>query len=367
MKGFPLKRMVALPAVAALAFGLAACGSENESGGDDGDSTKEGTQLSGTLSGAGASSQDAAQQAWSAGFLEKHPDVTVNYDPIGSGGGREQFTQGGTDFGGTDAALEGEELEAATKRCGKVVEVPTYISPIALIFKVEGVDELNLKPDTIAKIFNQKITKWNDPEIAKTNPDAKLPDTAITPVNRSDESGTTENFVEYLSAVAPDAWPHEVSGDWPVKGGEAAQGTSGVVQAVKNGSGTIGYADASQAGDLATVKVGVGEEFTAYSPEAAAKIVEVSERVEGRGEYDFAYDLARDTTESGAYPIVLVSYAMACAEYDDKKTADLVKAYLSYMVSEDGQAAAAESAGSAPLSDALRKQVTPAIEAISAG
>ncbi|MFR9676871.1 phosphate ABC transporter substrate-binding protein PstS [Streptomyces sp. TR06-5] len=366
MKGFPLKRMVAIPAAAAMAFGLVACGSSNESG-DNGGGSDKGMQLSGTLSGAGASSQDAAQQGWSAGFLEKNPDVTINYDPIGSGGGREQFINGGSDFGGTDAYLDDEEVAGAEKRCGELVEVPVYISPIALIFKVDGVDELKLKPETVAKIFNQKITKWNDPEIAKTNPDAKLPDTAITPVNRSDESGTTENFVEYLSAAAPDAWPHEVSGDWPVKGGEAAQGTSGVVQAVKNGSGTIGYADASQAGDLSTVQVGVGEEFVGYSPEAAAKVVEVSERVKGRGEYDFAYDLARDTKESGAYPIVLVSYAMACSEYDDKKTAELVKGYLSYMVSEDGQAAAADAAGSAPLSDELRKQIMPAVEAISAG
>src|SRR5690606_22168988 len=309
VKRFPLGRVIALPAAAALTLGIAACGSVNERGDNQGGN---GSELSGTISGAGASSQEAAQKAWQAGFLGSHPDVTVNYDPIGSGGGREQFINGGSDFGGTDAFLTDDELAAAQERCGEVVEIPTYVSPVAVIFNLKGVNELNLKPSTIAKIFNQKITKWNDPEIAADNPDVHLPDLGIAPVNRSDESGTTENFTEYLKAAAPEEWPHEPSDSWPVNGGEAAQGTSGVVQAVSNGNGTIGNADASQAGDLGTVKVGVGDDFVAYSPQAAAKVLEVSERIEGRGDYSFAYDLARDTTEEGTYPIVLVSYALAC-------------------------------------------------------
>ncbi|OQO93043.1 phosphate ABC transporter substrate-binding protein PstS [Saccharomonospora piscinae] len=364
MKRYPLGRVIALPAAAALTFGIAACGSANEeSSGQGGD----GSGLSGTISGAGASSQEAAQKAWQASFLDANPDVTVNYDPIGSGGGREQFVSGGSDFGGTDAFLDDEELAGAQERCGEVVEIPTYVSPVAVVFNLEGVEELNLKPATIAKIFNQEITNWNDPEIAADNPDADLPDQAITPVNRSDESGTTENFVEYLTAAAPEDWPHEVSGDWPVQGGEAAQGTSGVVQAVANGNGAIGYADASMAGDLGTVKVGVGEEFVSYSPEAAAKVLEVSERIEGRGDYSFAYELARDTTEEGTYPIVLVSYALACANYDDADTAEVVKAYFDYMISSEGQQASAENAGSAPISDALRQELQPAVDAIGSG
>ncbi|WP_024875618.1 phosphate ABC transporter substrate-binding protein PstS [Saccharomonospora piscinae] len=366
MKRYPLGRVIALPAAAALTFGIAACGSANEeSSGQGGDGN--GSGLSGTISGAGASSQEAAQKAWQASFLDANPDVTVNYDPIGSGGGREQFVSGGSDFGGTDAFLDDEELAGAQERCGEVVEIPTYVSPVAVVFNLEGVEELNLKPATIAKIFNQEITNWNDPEIAADNPDADLPDQAITPVNRSDESGTTENFVEYLTAAAPEDWPHEVSGDWPVQGGEAAQGTSGVVQAVANGNGAIGYADASMAGDLGTVKVGVGGEFVSYSPEAAAKVLEVSERIEGRGDYSFAYELARDTTEEGTYPIVLVSYALACANYDDADTAEVVKAYFDYMISSEGQQASAENAGSAPISDALRQELQPAVDAIGSG
>jgi phosphate transport system substrate-binding protein len=361
----------ALPVSMALAgtLALAACGASNEGGSEGGNGTGgSGEQLSGTLVGAGASSQEAAMQGWTAGFAGEQPEVTVNYDPVGSGGGREQFIAGGTDFAGSDAALDDTELAEAQERCagGEIFELPNYISPIAIAYNLEGVDELNLSPETIAGIFNQDITTWNDPAIAEDNPDVELPDTNITPVNRSDESGTTENFTEYLAAAAGDAWPNEASGDWPVPGGEAAQGTSGVVQAIGAGDGTIGYADLSQVGDLSTVDVGVGEEFVEPTAEAAAAVVENSERIAGRGEYDFAIELARDTTESGNYPIVLVSYHVGCVEYEEAGTADLVKAFMSYVISEEGQQAAADAAGSAPISDALRDQAQAAIDAVAA-
>ncbi|MGY1707892.1 phosphate ABC transporter substrate-binding protein PstS [Geodermatophilus sp. SYSU D00758] len=353
---------------------LAACGAANE----ESDAAEGGTagggeaseQLSGTLVGAGASSQQAAMQGWTAAYSSVQPDVTVNYDPVGSGGGREQFVAGGTDFAGSDAYLDEEELTAAEERCsgeGQVFELPNYIAPIAVVYNLEGVDSLNLPPEVVAGIFAQQITNWNDPAIAEANPDVQLPDLPITPVNRSDESGTTENFAEYLAAAAPDIWTYEVSGDWPVPGGEAGQGTSGVVQAVGAGNGTIGYADPSQAGDLGVAAIGVGEEFVQPTPEAAAAVVENSERVEGRGEYDYAIDIRRDTTESGNYPIVQVSYHVGCVTYDEQETADLVADFMSFVVSEEGQQAAAEAAGSAPISDALRDQAQTAIDAINAG
>ncbi len=362
------RRRAAVPAAVAIALGLSACGAANEqSGNTSGNTTETDSSLSGSLAGAGASSQAAAMEAWIAGFSADNPDVNVSYDPVGSGGGREQFLAGGTAFAGSDAYLKDEELAKVADRCegGELVELPLYVSPIAVVFNLDGVEGLNLSPDTIAKIFDQKITTWNDPAIAADNPGVELPNTKITPVNRSDESGTTENFTEYLAAAAPSSWTYEPSGDWPVSGGEAAQGTSGVVGAVQSGNGTIGYADASQAGDLGIAKVKVGDEFVEYSPEAAAAVVEASKRVEGRGEYDYAIDLARDTEQAGTYPIVLVSYSLACTTYSDANTADLVKGFLGYVASEDGQQAAAEAAGSAPISDTVREQATKAIEAIS--
>jgi phosphate transport system substrate-binding protein len=363
------KWLVVTVCAAILALGVAACGSSsNESSGSSG-----GGEVSGEIAGAGSTAQQAAQEAWIAEFENENSGATISYDPVGSGGGREQFIAGGVAYAGSDAALATEEgeLEKAEKQCepGELIEVPDYISPIAIIYNLPGVEELKLDPETLAKIFAQEITSWDDPAIAKDNPGVELPSTRITPVNRSDESGTTQNFTEYLSEVVPSVWSFEVSGDWPVKGGEAASGTSGVVEAVSAGEGAIGYADASQAGELSVAKIKVGSEWAEPTPEAAAKIVEESplDKELSPGKYTIAYELDRKTESEGTYPIVLVSYLIACTEYGDAGEAEAVKAYAEYVVSPAGQELAAEQAGSAPLSPALTKKVTPAVEAIAAG
>ncbi|MGI8731302.1 MAG: phosphate ABC transporter substrate-binding protein PstS [Solirubrobacteraceae bacterium] len=362
-----LHRFSALLVAGSLALGVAACGDDDETAGGGGDA---GSDLSGTTAGAGASTQAAAQEAWAAGFQTMNPETTVTYDPVGSGGGREQFVAGGKIlFAGSDAALEGEELDGAQQRCGgpdNLIEAPIYISPIAIVYNLEGVEDLQLSPPTLAAVLKGDIKQWDDPKIAADNPDAELPDTRIAPVHRSDESGTTENLAEYLSVAAADVWKFEVSGDWPIKSGEAAQGTSGVVGAVEAGSGTIGYADLSQVGDLGVAKIGVGEEFVEPTPEAAAKIVDASPQTDDEGEFVFTYDLARDTEESGTYPIVLASYEIACTQYDTPAEGELVKAYLEYISSDDGQQAAAEAAGSAPISDKLAEQIKSGVDAIGA-
>lgn len=371
-------RAAFLPAAVILALGLTACGAANEpetdpagNGETDGGTTSSevtDSEVTGTISGAGSSAQGAAMQAWIAGFTEVAPEATVNYDPIGSGGGREQFTSGGTDFGGSDAYLDEEEIAAAQETCGgEFIEFPAYISPIAVAYNLPGVDTLNLSASVIARIFDGKITNWNDPAIAELNPDAELPDLAITAVHRSDESGTTENFVDYLAKAAPEDWPYEVSGEWPAPGGEAAPQTQGVAAALNGGEGTIGYIDASQAGDLGVAAVQVGENFVEYSPEAAAAVVDAAEVVPDRPQYSYAIDLPRDTTEEGVYPIVLVSYQLACTTYEDEETANTVKAFFEYIISEEGQQASAENAGSAPISDELRSRAQEAIDTISAG
>lgn len=359
------KLRIAAPAAAiALALGLSACGAGNES--DDAGNASE-SSLSGTLNGAGSSAQEASIASIATAFQQANPDVTVNYDPVGSGGGREQFIAGGTDFGGTDAFLDDEELKAAAERCGgDVIELPTYVSPIAVIFNLEGVKELNLSPETIGGIFAGDITKWNDPKIVADNADADLPNADITPVHRADDSGTTDNFTEYLEKASGGSWKHGTVGTWPISSGEAGEGTSGVVSAVKGGTGTIGYADASQAGELGVAKIKVGEEFVAYTPEAAGKALDVSKQIEGRGDNSVVFELDRTTTEAGVYPLVLVSYQLACTTYDDKATADLVKGFLTFAVSEKGQTASAEGAGSAPISAELSKKLTGIAEKISA-
>jgi phosphate transport system substrate-binding protein len=358
-------RKAAPAAALVLAFGLSACGAANES--DDSGSTGGDAKVSGTLNAGGSSAQEAAVAAWKKQFQTANPDATVNYDPVGSGGGREQFLAGGLAIAGSDAYLDDDELAKAKDVCkGDVVEVPVYVSPIAVIYNLEGVDELNLSPKTVGAIFEGKITKWDDAAIQADNPDAKLPGDTITPVHRSDDSGTTKNFTDYLAEASGGSWSGGEVETWPIKGGEAAEGTSGVVAAVTGGKGTIGYADESQAGDLGQAKIKVGDEFIAPSPEAAAKTLDTAIPVEGRGPTDIAIDIDRKTTEAGVYPIVLASYQIACQTVADQESADLIKAWLTYVASDEGQKAAAATAGSAPLTPEFGKKVQAAIETIAA-
>jgi phosphate transport system substrate-binding protein len=363
------RRAGAVALTGALALTLAACGSDDPTGTGDATSGSDESvsTLSGELNGAGASSQEKAMDAWRAGFQSGNPDVTVNYDPVGSGGGRTQFLDGAVQFAGTDSALSEEELATAKETCSaEAIDVPVYVSPIAVVFNLEGVTELNLSATTIAGIFEGTITSWDAPEIVAENPDVTLPAVAITPVHRSDESGTTKNFTDWLGKASGGAWAHEADGIWPVEGGESAQGTSGVIQTVQGGNGTVTYADESAAGSLGKASIQVGEEWVAPSADAVAVALDASPRAEGRSEHDIVIDIDRETTESGAYPLFLVSYAVACLQYEDAATADLVKGFLGYIVSEDGQAAAADAAGSAPLSSALAADAQAAIEAIAA-
>src|SRR6185312_4417151 len=189
-------RSAAVLSIAALA--LTACGSDNPTG--DGAGAAAGSSATGTLTGIGASSQKAAMDAWKAGFEAANSDAKVQYSPDGSGAGRKAFLAGGAQFAGSDAYLSDEEIESSKEICGPegAFNVPAYVSPIAVAFNLPGVETLNLDAATIAKIFKLEITKWNDPAIAAMNEGVALPDTAITVVHRNDESGTTENFVDYL-------------------------------------------------------------------------------------------------------------------------------------------------------------------------
>ena len=384
------KRRIFAGAIA-LTLVAAACGSDDDSSSSteapagtsatettDGDMTEttdggsDMVEVSGTLVGAGASSQAAAMQGWQAGFQALNPDSTVEYDPIGSGGGREQFLSGGSDFAGSDAALKDDEFQQSIERCAGdqgAINLPHYISPIAIPYNLPSLEgeTLNLTPEVIAGIFANEITVWNDPAIAADNPDLDLPDTTINPVHRSDESGTTENFTDYMSQAAPDVWTYGALEIWDEGpgGGEGAPQTSGVVAAVNAGEGSIGYADASQIGDLPAAAVGVAGEFVEFSPEAAGRIVDSSERTGGQSEFDFAIEVNRTPDSADTYPIALVSYHIVCLQYDSQETVDLVKAFMTYVGSDEGQAASAESAGSAPISPEVQAEIQNSIDQIS--
>jgi phosphate transport system substrate-binding protein len=358
-------RRAPLAALAACALvAVSGCGNDDPTGsiGEVGPD-----DLRGDLKASGASSQEAAMTAWISGYQGEEPGVLVQYDSIGSGGGRQNLLAGAIDLAGSDAYLNDEEREQARRACGPrgALHIPVYVSPIAVPYNLPQVPGLRLSPDTLAGIMDQQITVWDDPAIAQDNPDADLPDTGITVVHRSDDSGTTENFAEYLAAAAPEAWPHEPEPGWPVPA-EAAPQNTGVISVINATPGAIGYADASVVtGDSAAI--GVGEEFVEFSPEAAARVVDASEPVDTGTEGDLALELARDTTESGVYPIVLVSYHVACTHYDNPSRAEIVRNFLHYVVSPDGQQVAAAAGGSSPISDDLRARADALIDTITGG
>ena len=367
-------RGLVLAVAMALGFGFSGCATTNDAPGGDEPTVLTGptgpteTKLTGTLNAGGASSQTAAQEAWRAGFQNINPDVTVNYDPTGSGTGKQNFSEGGYIIAGTDAAYSADEATGDFASCvpgSSLVEVPVYISPIAVGFNLEGIDRLNLDSATIAAIFSGKIQTWKDPAIAALNPGATLPDKKITAVHRSDKSGTTENFTDYLAQTAPSMWPYEASQDWPGElAGEAAEKTQGVRETIELTSGAIGYLDASQATGLGQDAIKFGDDFVTYSPDSAAAAVEKSGFASGRAASDLVIVLDRTLTDSNTYPMVLVSYLVACSQYTNSSDAALAQAYLAYVISSAGQQAAAANAGSAPISATLAAQAATVVEAI---
>ena len=361
-----IKSLAVIAGLALSATSLSACGSDNATGTSETSNKTQTLSISGKLAGAGASSQKSAVEAWKAGFSQAAKNVEVSYDPTGSGAGVTTFLQGGVAFAGTDQALSSEEIDKSAAVCkdSKAINLPVYVSPVVVAFNLEGIKKLNLKPETIAKIFRGEISKWNDPAIAADNADVKLPDSKIVAIHRADQSGTTENFTDYLHAAAPSVWPDKPSKDWPVAGGESGDKTAGIVDNLKKTVGAIGYIDASQAGDFGTAALKAGDGFVEYSAEAAAKLVENAEVEGGRAENDLALKLNRTPESSQAYPLVLVSYYAVCPQYQDANTAKLVKAWVNYVVSAEGQNKAAEAAGSAPLGAEITKRITAAVDAI---
>lgn len=360
-------RHAAIAVIAAGALALSACGSDNATGTAPAGNSA-GPKVTGTLTGIGSSAQGAAMDAWKTSFAAANQGATVQYSPDGSGAGRKALLDGSAQFGGSDAYLKDEEYATSQKTCGPdgALNIPVYISPIAIAFNLPGLTELKLDAPTVAKIFRGEIATWNDASIAALNPGVSLPDLKVTPVNRSDDSGTTTNFTDYLAAAAPEVWTDKASGVWPATlQGENAKGTSGVVKTVTDTPGAVTYADDSAvSGKLGVAQIKVGETFTKISADAAAKAVDAGKPVEGRSANDLSIKLDRKTSAEGAYPVVLVSFHIVCSAYANQETVDLVKAFETYVVSEEGQKAAADAAKSAPLSAELQAKALKTIESI---
>ena len=309
---------------------LAGCGSDkggtsssNNAGGSDSSS------LSGQLKASGASFPDAYYQEVISSFKEKAPNVTVTYNSVGSGTGKKEFGQGLDDFAGSDSLVKPGDGPAD----GSFLYVPTVAAPITVSYHLSGVDKLQLSPDTLAKIFQADVKKWNDPAIAADNSGVNLPDKAITVAHRSDGSGTTSNFTKYLKAASP-AWKLG-AGDtvaWP-SGTQGGEKNTGVAQIVQQADGGIGYVDFSDATEskltFASIKNKDGQ-FVAPSLEGASAAAEGAEVSD-----DLTYN-PLNASGATAYPITAPTYLLLKNKYDDATKANLVKAFVRYVLT-DGQ------------------------------
>lgn len=362
-------RALALGAVAVSgALVLTACGSDNN--------TSKTTEKAaadikcdgkGKLLASGSTAQKNAVDAWVKNYQAACKETQINYKDIGSGGGIQEWLQGTTAFAGSDSALKPEEVAASKKVCkdGQGINLPMVGGPVAVSYNLSGVDDLVLDAPTLAKIFDSKIKKWNDPAIKKLNPGKKLPGTDIQAFHRSDESGTTQNLGKYLGTAAEDDWKYEDEKSWPAKGGQSASGSSGIAQQLKQTDGSIGYFELSYAtaNNLDSVKIdtGAGEPVEA-TPENASKAI-ADAKVVGEDK-DLALELNYNTKAEGAYPIILVTYEIACDKGNKKDTLDATKSFLTYTASEDGQSTLTK-LGYAPIPEEIAKKVRSTIPELS--
>jgi phosphate transport system substrate-binding protein len=328
------------------ALALTACGSDDTSGGTkstSGATAKAGNidcgDAKGQLLANGSSAQANAIQAWTKAYTASCKDVQINYKPEGSGAGVTAFLQGQVAFAGSDSALKPEEITESKKVCknSQAIDLPMVGGPIAVGYNVPGVDNLVLDAPTLAKIFDSKITKWDDAAIKKLNPDAKLPSTKIQPFHRSDDSGTTDNFTKYLKATAASDWKYSGGKAWQAKGGQSAQGSSGLAQQVKQTAGAISYFELSYAKDgISTVALDTGAtEPVKATIDNATKAISAA-KVVGTGK-DLALQLDYATKTDGAYPITLVTYEIVCEKGNKAETLAAVKSFLTYTAGQDGQ------------------------------
>jgi phosphate transport system substrate-binding protein len=347
---------------------LAACGSDNNTPAGDsgaGASAAAGNCFSGSLTAQGSTAQKNAMDEWIKAYQGQCSDAKIDYQATGSGAGIQAFISGTADFAGSDSALKPEEQPKADAKCsgGQALNLPMVVGPIAVVYNADGLDNLQLDGPTLAKIFSGKITKWNDPAIAAQNSGAKLPTTAITTVHRSDESGTTDNFTKYLSKTGEADWTFDHAKAWKAPGGTGAKGSDGVASLVKSTPGALSYVELSFAenSDLQTAKIknGAGE-YTELTGNSASKTIEGA-KITGTGN-DLKMDIDYATTTPGAYPIVLVTYEIACGKGSPK--AKEIQSFLKYTSSTGGQSALAD-LGYAPLPETVRAKVENSVNAIS--
>lgn len=290
-----------------------------------------------TLTGAGSTFVYPFFSKAFAEYSKAKPDVRVNYLSVGSGAGIKQITEKTVDFGATDGPMTDEELQKAPG----ILHIPVTLGAVAVAYNVPGVPSgLKLTPEVLAGIYLGTITKWNDPKIAALNPEAKLPDLAITPVYRSDGSGTTYIFTDYLSAVSPE-WKAKVgkgkSVKWPA--GLGAKGNEGVSGQIKQTPGTIGYVELAYAKQnnfpVAAIRNRDGQ-FVPPTPEAVTAAAAGAARAMPE---DLRVSIV-NAPGASAYPIAGFTWALVYREQADPNKGKALADLLWWVIHEGQQYAA---------------------------
>jgi phosphate transport system substrate-binding protein len=311
-----------------------------------------------TINASGASFQKPAQEVTIEAFAKAHKNITVNYGSGGSGKGRQDFADQVVDFACTDAPYKDADLGKV--KGGEFFYIPNVLGAITVSFNVEGVDQLSLSPETLAKIFQREIKKWNDPAIAADNAGVKLPDADIVVARRSDGSGTTENFTKFLETAAGATWKLKSGStvEWAADT-QAGNGNGGVAQIVKSTKGAIGYVDLSDAKASGLHYAAIKNPAGKFVAPTAESVTAAGDGIEVKDNLIFS---ALNAKGDAAYPITAQSWCMAYAKQADKAKGEAVKAYFKFMVT-DAQKLLPE-IDYAPIPKALQDKALAQIEKI---
>jgi len=316
------------------------------------------------LNGAGASFPAIIYQDWIISYNKATPGVELNYQSIGSGGGIQQFTQGTVDFGASDAPMSDKEIAAVN---GNVIHIPTVLGAVLPTYNLPGVSQtLNFSPAVLADIFLGKITKWNDPRLAAINEGVKLPNIGIAVVHRSDGSGTTYIFTDYLGKVSPE-WASKVgtgkSVNWPA--GIGAKGNEGVSAMVRQTPGAMGYVELGYA-LINKLPVGAVQNKAGkfITPTIASVTAAAGGAMQSMGpDTDFRVSIV-NPDGADAYPIASFTWLLLHKQYDDAATAQALAKFV-WWAETAGQARCAD-LGYAPLPDAMQPWIRARLESITA-
>ena len=315
-------------ALAAMALSLTACSSSSSSSGGGSSSSS----LSGTLNASGSTLQLVYQQAAIQAFKSVQSGMTVNYGGGGSGKGRTDLASGVVQFAGSDSPIPSDEV--ANFKGKTVLYYPILISPITVSYNLSGVTGLKLTAPVIADIFQAKITKWNDPAITALNPGVKLPSTPIVIAHRSDSSGTTANFSQFLVEGAPGVWKLGSSStiSWPATS-RGGNGNGGVAQIVKSTPGAIGYVDYADAKASGLTYASIKNQAGNYVAPSVSAATAAADSATVKPDLTFSAIWAPGAS---SYPITAQSWVLVYQKQSSANTTKMLKAYFGYLVG-DGQ------------------------------